>query len=171
VEDSLKTGVAAVLDGGPCEHGVESTIIEVTAEGRVRLLRPGPLSLESILALPGIEEAGAEPLDDTAPVAPGMLKSHYRPSKGILLFTGSPTNAAPGDAVVFLARPENPAAHQFWLSERGDEGEIAHNLFHLLRQLDGMAEIARVYVEMPESNAGVLKAVRDRLNRAATPPD
>lgn len=175
VEASLPQGVAAVLDGGPCEHGVESTIIAVEPSGGIRLLRPGPLSLNEILKLPGIHEATDDrPADiEKAPSAPGMLKSHYRPTKGVELFrTGTPPSVPSGnEAIVFLQRPQSPQTHHFWFSESGNEKEIARNLFDLLRKLDTLETFERVHVEMPNSNDGILRAVRDRLSRAATPPD
>ncbi len=172
VEASLREGVSAVLDGGHCEHGVESTIVALTPAGGVRLLRPGPISREELLALPGIWEAGESPALEESPTAPGMLKSHYRPTKGIVLFApgGAPTDLRPTDAVVSLRRPVAPGANDFWLSETGEAREIARNLFDLLRRLDEMRSVETVFVEMPDSENGVLRAVRDRLARAATPP-
>lgn len=173
VEASLNAGVAAVLDGGQCEHGVESTIIEVCDDQSVRLLRPGPIAIEEVLRLPGIREASARQEDESLPVAPGMLKSHYRPAKGIELFPlGKPPKSITArDAIVHLMRPSIAPENHFWLSESGNHSEIAHNLFHLLRQLDTTQTFDRVYVETPEVSSGIIRAVRDRLERAATPPD
>ena len=174
VEASLHQGVAAILDGGPCEHGVESTIVALPAGGGVRLLRPGPISLPEILKIPGMTEAAPEEkIVEDAPSAPGLLKSHYRPSKGIELFPAGaiPEADSEQEAIVHLRRPQSPAPQDFWLSEDGNAAEIARNLFDLLRRLDSLDSIQNVYVEMPDSEDGVLKAVRDRLSRAATPPD
>lgn len=172
VEESLGEKLDAILDGGPCEHGVESTILVLSPNGGVRLLRPGPISLGEVLRIPGIHEGADDgSADSETPEAPGMLKSHYRPSKGICLFSEGqpPDSLRDGDAVIRLQRPISPDARTFWLSEAGDEKEIAHNLFALLRQMDTSASVERVFVEMPNSEDGILRAVRDRLRRAAAP--
>lgn len=173
VATSLTNGVDAILDGGPCEHGLESTILNVSAEGEVRLLRPGPLSSEEILRVPDVRSVDSRRSDSSRPDAPGMLKSHYRPRKPVHLF---PKGEFSGDsleseAVVFLKRPTHPRENDFWFSESGQAEEIGRNLFDLLRQLDAHPTFASLRIETPISDTGIWRAIRDRLQRAATPPD
>jgi len=173
VADSLPDGVEAVLDGGPCEHGVESTIIEALENNEVRLLRPGPISLDQILTLTGLTQATPRETETSAPAAPGMLTSHYRPLKGIVLFEAAtrPEADPSTDAVVFLKRPTAPGPNDFWLSETGEAREVAQELFGLMRKLDSDSRFTRIQIEMPYKDEGIWTAVRDRLRRAAAEPE
>ncbi len=172
VETSLGDRIDAVLDGGPCQHGLESTILAVDPDGSVRLLRPGPVAGEVIGALPGIRFSGKEPPSAANPEAPGMLASHYRPTKGVRLFPeGKPPARADADqtATVFLRRPADPGPGVYWFSEGGEPAEIARNLFDLLRKLDRDPDIGCIRVEFPSAETGLFRAIRDRLARAAAP--
>ncbi|MFP4351954.1 MAG: L-threonylcarbamoyladenylate synthase [Puniceicoccaceae bacterium] len=172
VETSLGDRIDAILDGGPCRHGLESTIVAVGPHGSVRLLRPGPVSREAIGALPGIRFAEKEPSPAANPEAPGMLASHYRPAKGIRLFPeGEPPGAADADqtATVFLRRPADPGPGVHWFSEDGESTSIARNLFDLLRKLDRDPDVRCIRVEYPSAGTRLLPAIRDRLSRAAAP--
>jgi L-threonylcarbamoyladenylate synthase len=104
--------------------------------------------------------------------APGMLARHYSPRTPLRLFIGPPPAAAmlPGAGVLlFLSRPAAAAAGQpdtaYWLSEGGDQAEVARNLFDLLRRLDGAGHPC-IWAELPEAR-GLGHAIRDRLERAA----
>ena len=173
VEASLMEGIDALLDGGPCEHGVESTIVSLLPGEGLRLLRPGPIAPEQIEHICRLSLASVQTERTANPTAPGMLKSHYRPTKGIHLFSiqKPPTALKNAEAIVFLKRPKGTNSLTFWLSENGDSREIAHNLFDLLRKLDLDSRVNKVWVENPETDDGVLRAIRDRLIRAATSPD
>ncbi len=176
VADSLGDRIEALLDGGPCEHGVESTIVAFgDAPGTIRLLRAGPISVEDLERAAGHPVSTADVCATATPQAPGLLASHYRPGKGITLFPeGTPPAGAVsrGLATVFLQRPGQESSDDgycFWLSESGDPEEIAHNLFDLLRRLDNDPQVRSIRVENPSSSRGILRAVRDRLRRAAAP--
>jgi len=171
VASTLPHGIAAILDGGPCQHGIESTIVEIVARGKVRLLRPGPIGMEELTAVAGIQVEGAPPVDESAPSAPGMLKSHYRPKKGVTLFAEGERPETENAAMVFLQRPQNPRKNDYWLSETGDLEEVAHNLFDLMRRLDGSSDCGKILMEMPAAETGLARAIRDRLQRAATPAE
>jgi L-threonylcarbamoyladenylate synthase len=147
--------IEAVLDGGPCPVGVESTIVGL--DGPPRLLRPGGLPAEVIeecLGMPLLlPEAGA------AVTAPGMLASHYAPEAALRL---NATEAAPGELLLGFG----PVAGDLSLSPSGDLTEAAANLFHHLRALD--ARGAHIAVA-PIPDHGLGRAINDRLARAAAP--
>ena len=173
VEESLGDRVDGVLDGGPCEHGIESTIVGFDAAGNARLLRPGPIPAESIADRLGSFAAGGPGPGNGPPEAPGGLPSHYRPTKGLRLFPeGSPPeNPRPHEAVLRLRRPDDGGRPGlYWLSENGDAREIARNLFDLLRKLDASPAIDAILAELPSAETGLFRALRDRLRRAAATP-
>ena len=155
--------VDMILDGGPCECGVESTIVMLTDEKRPTLLRPGPVSRAEIESALGLEVANPKDKNPAHPEAPGMLKSHYSPHARLSLFETRP-QAVEGAATVYFKRPQSPAENEFWLSESGDPAEAARNLFDLIRKLD--AKYGMIFCQrLP--NDGVGEAVNDRLGRAA----
>jgi L-threonylcarbamoyladenylate synthase len=150
--------IDAVLDGGPCPVGVESTIVGL--DGPPRLLRPGGLPVEAVEACLGAPLGTADP--GAAPSAPGMLASHYAPEAPLRL---GATEAAPGEVLLGFG----PVAGDLSLSPTGDLTEAAANLFHHLRTLD--ARGARIAVA-PIPDTGLGRAINDRLSRAAAPrPD
>lgn len=180
VRDGLVgTTLRAVIDGGECAIGVESTIIDLTDPDSPRLLRPGGLALEELekamgCAIPRPRRVRLGPAE--AAPAPGMLSKHYSPRTPLFLherLSSKVTLNIPGnEAVVYLRRPSGsaapwvPGARVFWLSEGGDAAEIAHQLFGLLRKLD-LGEWRALHVELPHGGEGLVPAIRDRLFRAA----
>lgn len=153
----LGDAVDAVLDGGACGVGLESTILAPGAEG-VRLLREGGVSREAVEAVVGPVIADLTP---GRVAAPGQMEKHYAP-RTRLVIGGA---AVPGDIVVgFGAMPGD-----FSLSERGDLLEAAVRLFATLHAADRLAvargaSVIRV-AEVPEVGLG--RAINDRLRRAA----
>lgn len=176
VRDGLAgTALKIVVDGGECEVGVESTIIDLTRPERPRLLRPGGLAVETVEAVLGVEVERPRParLDPArAAPAPGMLARHYSPRTPLRLHARLDAAALarlPGDeALLLLRRPAQPQRDPrlHWLSERGNLAEIARNLFAALRRLDA-GQWRRVHAELPVGEEGLAPAVRDRLSRAA----
>jgi L-threonylcarbamoyladenylate synthase len=169
VLDGLAGRVAAVLDGGPCAVGLESTVLDLSGEGAA-LLRPGGVTAEAIEAEIGPVGRALDP--GTAAHmqlrSPGMLLSHYAPALPVRL--GAVT-VAPDEALLAFG-PDVPSAALAWnLSERRDLAEAAARLFSGLRWLDaegrarGLSRIAAMPV--PEQGLGV--AINDRLRRAAAP--
>jgi len=158
----LRGRIDMVLDGGPCTVGVESTI--VSCLGKPALLRPGGVAREEIerilgraLALPAAAQA--------APLAPGMLDSHYAPKARLRLEAQAPRA---GEA--FLAfGPGAPAASgmSLNLSPRGDLIEAAAKLFSHLRALDASGAAGIAVMRVPHEGLG--EAINDRLKRAAAP--
>lgn len=160
VLDGLDGRIAAVLDGGPCDVGLESTIVDLTGPEPI-LLRPGGLpaeALEAAIGAPLLRSDG----DATAPTAPGQLTSHYAPRAAMRL---NATDARDGERLIGFG----PVAGHVTLSHSGDMAEAAARLFDLLRQLDAEGDGPIAVAPIPEKGLGV--AINDRLRRAAAPRD
>ena len=158
VIDGLGGRIAAVLDGGACAVGVESTILALEG-GQALLLRPGGLPAEAIEACLGAPLLGPAP-DPARPSAPGQLASHYAPAVPLRLNAGS---AGPDESLLGFGRVEGAALN---LSPAGDLVEAAANLFHFLRDLDARG---RPIAVSPVPETGLGRAINDRLRRAAAP--
>ena len=165
----LSGRIDLVLDGGPTSVGLESTIVACVGEG-ARLLRPGGVPREAIERALGrkVEETPAAGADAEAPLAPGMLASHYAPRATLRL---DATEVRPGEALLAFGPQVPPGAQRaamaLNLSAGGDLIEAAANLFSHLRELD-RAGVARIAV-MPIPRDGLGEAINDRLARAAAP--
>jgi len=155
VQASLGGRVALVLDGGPCAHGIESTIVAV-AGNRVRLLRPGAIPLEAIAAAAGV---AVEAPDHAARIeAPGQSESHYAPVRPLRL---NATARQPGEWLIGFG----PVAGDATLSARGDLAEAAAALYDRLHEADVAPAKAIAVAPVPATGLGV--AINDRLRRAA----
>ncbi|MEO5641195.1 MAG: L-threonylcarbamoyladenylate synthase [Sphingomicrobium sp.] len=146
VAASLGDNIDLILDGGPCERGIESTIVAATG-GPLRLLRRGPIEIDAVEQARGIE-------------APGQFASHYAPSKPLRL---DATKAQGDEYLIGFGAIAGDAS----LSPTGDPVEAAARLFDLLHQADA-ARHARIAVA-PIPGDGLAAAIRDRLMRAAAP--
>jgi L-threonylcarbamoyladenylate synthase len=164
----LRGRIDLILDGGATPVGLESTI--VVCLDRPLLLRPGGLPREAIERVLGEalqSTPDAVPADDDAPLAPGLLASHYAPRARLRL---DATDLVAGEALLAFG-PDLPAGAApvatLNLSPRRDLVEAAANLFAHLRRLDatGVAAIA----VMPIPAHGLGEAINDRLRRAAAP--
>jgi L-threonylcarbamoyladenylate synthase len=164
VVDDLDGRVDWILDGGPCRHGVESTIVACFG-GRPELLRPGAITreaIESVLGSP-IDSTGAA---RTAPSAPGQLASHYAPKAELRL--GAVGVSGDEAALDFGGSLKGGAARaRLDLSPSGDLIEAASHLFAYLRTLDGAGAARIAVAPIPEQGVGA--AINDRLRRAAAP--
>lgn len=176
-----------VLEGGPCDVGIESTIIDCS-RGHPVLLRPGRLTLAEIEAVAGepVQWSRPEAPDPAAPKASGTLLSHYAPRAKVRLMDDAHLNAA-----LDVLEPELSAAvirdprqgpriavysRSLWawrpkhkgvvhLSMPGDAATAAHDLFADLRELDATG-VELIWVETPPDDPA-WDGVRDRLHRAA----
>ena len=149
--------VAAVLDGGACAVGLESTIVGFDA-GRAVLLREGGISREALEAALG----SALARDASGKVtAPGQLASHYAPRAALRLGVRAP---APGE--VWIGFGPDCAGAELTLSAAGDLEEAAARLFAVLHEADRMG---RPIAVAPVPVAGLGAAINDRLRRAAAP--
>ena len=177
--DSLGDRLGAVLDGGECELGLESTILGLSDPGKPAVLRLGPVGvgeLSEALGMPVARKAGVmEKLEQARGLAaPGTLSKHYSPNAKLCLFGHGQLPKAmnehelEGRAYVYFKRPGQNLEGMpncFWLSEDGGVKEAAKNLFGLLRKLDRQGFRA-VDIEMAQEG-GVGDAINDRLVRAA----
>ncbi len=158
VEESLGDDIDAIIDGGPCVIGLESTVIDLSTDTPT-LLRHGGTAREDIEAVIGtleISDGGEE-----MPRSPGMLKRHYAPMIPLRLNAEKPE---PGEALLAFG-PKVSARHAN-LSRSGDLKEAAANLFAMLHMLDqpGLKGIA--VMTIPNTGLGV--AINDRLKRAVS---
>ncbi|WP_212524957.1 L-threonylcarbamoyladenylate synthase [Actibacterium sp. MT2.3-13A] len=159
VLEGLGGRIAAVLDGGRCPVGVESTIVGF--DGAPTLLRPGGLPAEAIEACLGAPLAAHQGMTLNAP---GQLSSHYAPGAGVRLEV-----TAPEADELWLGFGPGCAGAALNLSENGDLVEAAANLFHHLRALDAMAVEGQTIAVAPVPDHGLGRAINDRLRRAAAP--
>jgi len=198
VMEELGDRIDVILDGGPCEIGLESTILRITEEGEAVILRPGAISREEIEAIlntkvtdpgDGLTETSA----GTPQLSPGRLASHYAPAKPFLILpypvaqmmTPPPLAGAKPKKIGLLALSGKPTELAETLSEifevpviaeslseSGDWEEAGRNLFKKLRALD--SSDADFLVAEPVSPAaieshGIAFAIADRLKRASGP--
>ena len=170
--------IDAVVDGGPCRVGVESTIVDLT-EARPRLLRPGGITPEQLTEVLGdlvVDKAVTAQIDKDAVVkAPGMKYRHYAPDCQVVIVSGSREKAAsyirnhyrPGDRVLCFEEElplyEGCAPLSYGLES--DVETLSAGLFAALRELDDPS-IHRVYARCPVGG-GVAYAVQNRLKKAA----
>lgn len=167
VQQQLGGDLSYILDGGPCQIGIESTIIGFESQQPV-MYRSGGISLEAIEAQVG--EVSYKP-QDSGVVAPGMLDSHYAPRKKLILGNISGLLKEYGQNKVGILSLKDrfhqiEDRYQIQLSPTGDLTEAARNLFGSLRKLDAMP-ITYIFAELVP-NHGLGLAINDRLQRAAS---
>ena len=170
--------IEAIVDGGPCRVGLESTIVDLT-EQPARLLRPGGVTPEQLIEVLGeitVDKAVTAALrKDEVAKAPGMKYRHYAPDCQVIIVTGSREKAAKcihdlyqsGDRVLCfqeeldLYADCNPLAY----GREEDVESLSAGLFAALRILDDPT-VNKVYARCPEG-AGLALAVQNRLGKAA----
>ena len=170
--------IDAIVDGGPCRVGVESTIVDLTEE-RPRLLRPGGIGPEELIAVLGdliVDKAVTAQVDkDEVVKAPGMKYRHYAPQEPVVIVSGSREKAAeyirahfePGDRVLCFEEelPLYQGCDPLSYGQEADVNTLSAGLFAALRELDDPA-IHQVYARCPVGG-GVAYAVQNRLKKAA----
>jgi L-threonylcarbamoyladenylate synthase len=176
VLDELEGRIPLIVDGGPTEHGIESTIVAVR-DGRITVLRRGPITDEQLSEFADIVSVtGTQRIS-----APGQLPSHYTPTTalrlidkaeafppqknqrvGLLAWSGAfPSPTSPQ----LETRCSEAFAAVRNLSDRGDLREAAANLFRYLRELDALGLDLIVAERVPSRGLGA--AIMDRLERAS----
>ncbi|WP_435645624.1 L-threonylcarbamoyladenylate synthase [Butyricicoccus porcorum] len=179
VMEDLNGKIAAVVDGGACSVGVESTVVSLCGE-RPRLLRPGGISLEQLRAVLGevdVDRALREKIDDSEKVsAPGMKYRHYAPKAPVTVVFGTPKTSADyiyaqlGENSGVLcfddcaARFQNAAVVETF-GPSDDPEEQAREVFDALRRFDE-TDCTEIYAQCPPSD-GIGLAVANRIKKAA----
>ena len=146
----------AILDGGPCAVGLESTIIDCTGTNP-KILRPGAITVEDIKGVTGLEVESPERSEIRVS---GSLENHYAPDAQVLL----DIEPQPGDGFIALAEIPTPDG-VIRLSAPKSLEAFAHDLYAALREGDAK-EIQKIVVLSPQGG-GIAIAIRDRLKRAA----
>ena len=171
VQEQMGEKVDYILDGGPCEVGIESTIIGFEGDQPV-IYRFGGMSKEKIESIVGRVKVLSGSTSN--PRAPGMLKRHYSPLKKIVFgdIEGS-LKKMKGQKIAILSLKNNygevPESSQIRLSASGDLEEAAGKLFGALRELDKLDVDIILAERMPDHGLG--RAINDRLARAAAKED
>ncbi len=174
----LKGKIPAIIDGGICNVGLESTVITLT-ENPPRLLRPGGITLEQLrdaLGEVALDDAVLHKLKEGRRAAsPGMKYKHYAPKANVTILKGGNrdfydfVNANSHSNRAVICYDEDAPfikGNKFLLGSKSDSAQQAHRLFDVLRQIDLNPEITAVYARCPDIN-GVGLAVYNRLIRAA----
>lgn len=159
VKAELSNLIAAILDGGDCGLGLESTVLGFTDHGPV-ILRPGGVTAEEINAVTPLAEQ-SHIQNDNKPTSPGQLSAHYAPSKPLRL---NATEWQLNEGLLAFGQVTHDGPLQN-LSSDEDLLEAAANLYHMLRTLDASA--AETLAAMPIPDTGIGVAINDRLRRAA----
>ena len=146
----------AILDGGPCAVGVESTIIDCTSS-IPKILRPGAITIEDVKGVTGL--AVESPNNSEIRVS-GSLENHYAPAAQVLL----DIPPQPGDGFIALAEIPSPGGVIRLAAPKNIEA-FAHDLYAALREAD-LKSLTRVVVHQPKGD-GLAIAIRDRLKRAS----
>ncbi len=151
---SLDGRIPLILDAGPTGHGLESTIVGLSADD-IRLLRPGPIATDAIEKATGqsVLHSKADMIE-----APGQLESHYAPNKPVRL---DAAEAAPDEWLIGFGSVAGDAT----LSPSGDLIEAAACLFERLHEADASPKLRIAVAPIPQDGVGV--AINDRLHRAA----
>jgi L-threonylcarbamoyladenylate synthase len=155
VLSGLGERVAAVLDGGPCRRGLESTIVALRPDGTWALLRPGPIDADALASELG--SRSVEPGQGSIE-APGQLLQHYSPGKPVRLNVAAP---APDEFFIGFGPVTAPCS----LSVEGDLAEAAARLYACLHAAAAAAEPRIAIAPVPDTGIGA--AINDRLRRAA----
>ena len=162
VMDELASRIGAVIDGGPTEFGLESTVVRTSPNGpTIELLRPGAVPREAIEHLAGICVGQPAPSDRLS--SPGLLPSHYAPTVRLRMNVD-----APEAGELFLGFGNTCGRDKDNLSGSGDLEEAASRLFSMLRRLDAEAQSSGKSIAVaPVPSHGIGAAINDRLSRAS----
>jgi L-threonylcarbamoyladenylate synthase len=172
VQEELGHAVQLILDGGACEVGIESTIVDLTGK-RPQILRLGMISAETIASVLGGAVDATSAAGKNSPRVSGSLEAHYAPRTPLQLL-GATAIAEQmriakisGERIAVLAiDDESPQLDNvIWQSAAPDAATFAHDLYANLRKLDAL-KCARIIVQQVPTDAA-WHAIADRLQRAA----
>ncbi|HSP45813.1 MAG TPA: L-threonylcarbamoyladenylate synthase [Chthoniobacterales bacterium] len=165
VRDELDGLIPLIVDAGPTQHGLESTIVALR-NGRIEILRRGPVTQEQLGEFAEVSVIGPT----LHPQAPGQLPTHYAPRTPLILVDDALAFGCPPGKRVGLLSWKTTGSGQFaavrHLSERHDVTEAARNLFRCLRDLDNQDLDLIAAENLPQEGLGA--AINDRLLRAGT---
>ena len=160
-----------VLDGGECEVGIESSIVDCT-RGQPVLLRPGQITRAQIQAACGLALLDPDSLAQPAPRASGTLASHYAPRAKVRLMSATDIAAKlqalgphANNLGLWSAQKPDAGAGVLWRQQPETAKPAAHMLFSVLRELDALG-VQQIWVQCPPDTPD-WEGVRDRLQRAA----
>lgn len=164
VFDELDGRIPLIIDAGPTEHGIESTIVSVRDDG-IGILRRGPITAEQLSAFAEV----VHPMTSAKISSPGQLPSHYAPKTPLRLINNAESfSPEESQRVGLLAwnptNPEKKFAAVRCLSEQQDLREAAASLFRCLREIDALGLDLIVAERVPSQGLGA--AILDRLRRA-----
>ena len=162
VDGSILKQVAALVDGGACQHGIESTLIYLDAH-RSLLLRRGPVDPAAIEAV--LKQPLKLPPATHLP-APGSFHRHYCPQKPLYLYDKLPDKLPDKAAKIHLKRPLKPKSHDYWLSAEGQLEQVAHRLYSVLWQVDQDDRYTTLHLEQAEDTSFLGSAINERLKKA-----
>jgi L-threonylcarbamoyladenylate synthase len=157
VMSELEGRIGLILDGGPCNHGIESTIVHVL-EDRLQILRPGPITEDDLRVFAPIFHGAA------GVAAPGGLKSHYAP-RTKLVIEQQPRPRGPRNGLLSWSQSGEGFFQTEFLSRSNDLREAAANLYGAMRCLDEAGLDFIIAEALPESGIGA--AIMERLRKAA----
>ena len=172
--DHVMRGLAGkidlILDGGPCESGLESTVVDASTDQAV-ILRPGGITRNAVddaLRAAGFDTTSADPIAQpnaaAQPIAPGQLESHYAPRAAVRL---NATTAADDEELIGFGSVSGSGTLALSLSASGDLIQAAANLFAMLHRADDTGTTKIAIAPIPDDGLG--EAINDRLRRAAAP--
>lgn len=183
VIEDMNGRVDAIIDGGECEYGLESTVVLPTGEDSLKILRPGAVTADALRCVCGDVTLadGADGSDIEKPLSPGMKYKHYAPRSPLILLDGKREDVVTFVAsemkqksCLFICYDEDAAPfgdRALTLGRASDEASHAHRLFDCLRCADEIGETKRIdviYTYMPaKGEDGLSPAIYNRLIRAA----
>jgi L-threonylcarbamoyladenylate synthase len=182
VYDDLKGKIPLILDGGPCQLGVESTVLDIRGD-QLRVLRPGGISREEISQFLGEEVILAAEVKDQKILSPGMKYRHYAPQKKLHIFNfedklfvlNQALKKAEAKRIAIITARESRIDDQDFSNKKikllkvfnhAEPEELAQKLFDLLRKLDADQSIEEIYIEELDT-VGIGEAVMNRIYKAA----
>ena len=174
VVEDLGERIAYIVDGGACDVGLESTVVDFTVEPP-RILRPGGVTQEMLASLLGeVEGYAPKDADETAPKSPGMKYKHYAPRASLTVFDGKTCRAEIKKAIlkeknkkiVVLTAGDMAYEDAQTISLGECETAYSQNLFDALRRADEMGADV-IFAELPFASGGIATAIRNRIYKSA----
>ncbi len=180
VED-MNGRVDAIVDGGECAVGLESTVVLLTGEDSLKILRPGAVGRDALSCVCGSVTVADGLRPGEAPLSPGMKYKHYAPKAPLVLLDGERkavlahvSNEMKKKNCLFICYDEDAAEFgesALTIGSEKDEESHAHRLFAALREADSVSDarnIEMIYTYMPSTDGdGIAPAIYNRLIRAA----